>query len=88
MELLSQAQGGRLGLPEFRRDSIWKPRHLADFLRSVARDCPGGRFLLLERPQDFACKPLARCGGHWVYSLAPRKPPVQYSVLAALGSVG
>src|SRR5262249_52045225 len=57
-ELIALAQEGKLGLPEFQRDFIWKPTAIADLLRTVARNWPAGTFLLLEGPQDFASKPL------------------------------
>jgi hypothetical protein len=57
-DLIKQADDGLLGLPEFQRNFIWKPKDIADLLRTVARDWPAGSFLLLEGPQEFAAKPL------------------------------
>jgi hypothetical protein len=57
-KLIEQAEQGALGLPEFQRNFIWRPPAVADLLRTVARNWPAGSFLLLEGPQDFACKSL------------------------------
>src|SRR4051794_28584264 len=57
-ELLDRVDLGRLALPEFQRNFIWRPAAVADFLRTIARDWPGGTFLLLEGPQEFAYKPI------------------------------
>lgn len=62
-ELLEQVHEGRLALPEFQRNFIWRPSAVADFMRTVARNWPGGSFLLLEGPQEFAYKPIEGAPG-------------------------
>ncbi|MBS0661260.1 MAG: DUF262 domain-containing protein [Verrucomicrobia bacterium] len=56
--LVEDAEKGKLALPEFQRDFIWNPADVAELLRTIARDWPAGTFLLLEGPQEFACKAL------------------------------
>lgn len=55
-DLIAKVRNSELGLPQFQRKFRWGPRAVADLVRSVARDWPIGTFLLLEGPQQFACK--------------------------------
>lgn len=57
-KLLGAVDAGTLGLPEFQRDFIWKPGHVVDLLRTVARDWPCGTFLLQKGDAAMACKSL------------------------------
>ncbi len=56
--LLKGVDTGKLGLPEFQRDFIWRPENVCDLLRTVARDWPCGTFLLQHGPLEFQCKAL------------------------------
>jgi hypothetical protein len=47
-ELLQMVKNGRLALPEFQRDFVWKPVDVCDLLMSVARKWPIGSFLVME----------------------------------------
>jgi hypothetical protein len=47
-ELIDDIDEKRIALPEFQRRFLWKPPHIADLLRTVARRWPAGTFLLLE----------------------------------------
>jgi hypothetical protein len=47
-ELIELVQTGKLALPEFQRDFVWKPDGVCDLLCSVARKWPIGSFLVME----------------------------------------
>jgi hypothetical protein len=59
-ELRKLVSEGKIALPEFQRDFIWRPRQVADLLRTIARQWPAGTFLLLKMDgaTDFAVTPL------------------------------
>jgi hypothetical protein len=58
-ELLDLVDRGRLALPRFQRDFVWRPNQVVELLHTVSRGWPAGSFLLLEGPHDFASRPLA-----------------------------
>jgi hypothetical protein len=47
-ELVKKVKEGKIALPEFQRDFVWKPADVCDLLCSVARQWPIGSFLVLE----------------------------------------
>ena len=60
-ELLQDVREGRVALPEFQRGFVWKPKDVADLLRTIARRWPAGSFLLLENAAaELPFRPIAR----------------------------
>lgn len=59
--LLRDIDDGKIALPEFQRDFVWRPPLVADMLRTLLRQWPPGTFLLLETngAPEFAIKALA-----------------------------
>src|SRR5687768_16478110 len=57
-DMIERIEEGRLALPQFQRDFVWRPPQVVDLLLSVARRWPTGTFLFLDGPQDFAARPL------------------------------
>jgi hypothetical protein len=49
--LIRDVNEGRLGLPEFQRRFVWKPKDVAELLRTVLRGWPAGSFLLLQNAE-------------------------------------
>jgi hypothetical protein len=58
-ELIDMVQAGRLALPEFQRDFVWRPDAVCDLLCSVARKWPIGSFLVMaSKDRPFQLRPL------------------------------
>lgn len=60
-DLISEAIGGDLALPEFQRDFVWKPELVKLLISSVAQDWPIGSFLIWKPAEiDLAIKKFER----------------------------
>ncbi|WP_420957586.1 DUF262 domain-containing protein [Burkholderia gladioli] len=52
--VVQRVRKGKLALPEFQRDFVWKPSAVVELLDSISRRWPIGSLLLLNGPQQFA----------------------------------
>jgi hypothetical protein len=53
-----QAEAGRLVLPNFQRDFVWKPSDVSKLLASLLNGYPVGGLLFMEDPGLYGCRPL------------------------------
>lgn len=56
--LLGWIGAGKLGVPDFQRDTAWSPHRIVDLLHSVAAGFPIGSLLLVDAPVEFRARPL------------------------------
>lgn len=57
-ELVEMVRSGRLVLPEFQRDFVWKPDNVIELVRSLINGWPIGNLLMIEAPQRLGIMPL------------------------------
>lgn len=56
--LMTQATAGRLVLPDFQRDFVWKPSDVSKLLASLLNGYPIGGLLFMENPGIYGHRPL------------------------------
>jgi hypothetical protein len=51
---IQRIRTGRIALPDFQRDFVWKPSQVVELLDSISKQWPIGSLLMLNGPQPFA----------------------------------
>ncbi len=70
-DLLAKVGDGRLQLPDFQRDYVWKDSDVRSLIASIAKGFPVGALLTLETGGDVNFKPRLLAG----VDPAVRRPP-------------